>query len=218
MFIKKVVAYYRVSTPRQGETGFGLEAQRKSVSQFASSNSIEVVREFTEVESGKNNNRPLLKEALAYCQKCKAILIIAKLDRLGRNVAFISALMESKVEFVAVDNPHATKVVLHVLAAFAEHEREMISIRTKEALQAAKKRGIKLGVYSAVLAEQNKKMANEFAIKMQPIIKKLNRKGIKSTRKIAIALNQMKVPTFRKQRWHSNSVFLLLQRIKKINN
>jgi DNA invertase Pin-like site-specific DNA recombinase len=104
-----------------------------------------VVAEFTEVESSKHSDRPELEKALAACKKHKAKLVIAKLDRLSRNLAFIAALMESGAEFVAVDMPHATKLTIHILAAVAQHEREMISERTKAALQAAKKRGQRLG-------------------------------------------------------------------------
>ncbi|WP_435357756.1 recombinase family protein [Emticicia sp. SJ17W-69] len=144
--MNKAIAYYRVSTDRQGKSGLGLEAQNATVQQFAIFKQWEIVGEFTEIESGKKNNRPQLQEALKQCLKQKAILVIAKLDRLGRNVAFISSLMESKVEFVAVDNPHANRLMLHLLAAFAEHEREQIRTRTKEAQKAAKKRGVILGV------------------------------------------------------------------------
>ena len=145
--MNKAIAYYRVSTDRQGKSGLGLEAQNETVKQFATFKQWELIGEFTEIESGKKNNRPQLQEALKQCLKQKAVLVIAKLDRLGRNVAFISSLMESKVEFVAVDNPHANRLMLHLLAAFAEHEREQISTRTKEALKVAKNRGIILGKY-----------------------------------------------------------------------
>src|SRR2546423_2333114 len=141
----RFVAYFRVSTDRQGKSGLGLEAQRKSVLDYLDGGRWSLVAEFTEIESGKHNDRPELAAALAACKKHKARLVIAKLDRLSRNLAFIAALMESGVEFVAVDNPHANKLTVHVLAAVAEHEREMISQRTKAALAAAKARGVKLG-------------------------------------------------------------------------
>ncbi len=113
---QKFIAYYRVSTDRQGQSGLGLDAQRTAVLNHITANS-ELVAEFTEVESGKKNDRPQLAAALASCKKQKAKLIIAKLDRLARNVAFIANLMESGVEFIAVDNPHANKLMLHMLAA-----------------------------------------------------------------------------------------------------
>lgn len=138
------IAYYRVSTDKQGTSGLGLEAQQDAVKHFTQGKPL--LSEYIEIESGKQDkNRPQLIAALAECKKRKATLIIAKLDRLGRNVAFISTLMESATEFVCCDNPHANKLMIHMLAAFAEHEREMISKRTKEALQAAKRRGVKLG-------------------------------------------------------------------------
>jgi DNA invertase Pin-like site-specific DNA recombinase len=112
----------------------------------------QLVAEHTEIESGKKSDRPELLTALAACKRHKATLIIAKLDRLARNVAFIANLMESGVEFVAVDNPHASKLMLHLLAAFAEHEREQISSRTKVALAAAKARGVKLGKHGHILS------------------------------------------------------------------
>ena len=141
----KFVAYFRVSTDRHGKSGLGLEAQRQAVMAYLNGGSWALVDEFTEVESGKRNDRPQLAAALAACKKLKAKLVIAKLDRLGRNLAFIATLMESGVEFVAVDNPHANKLTVHILAAVAQHEREMISERTKVALAAAKRRGKRLG-------------------------------------------------------------------------
>jgi DNA invertase Pin-like site-specific DNA recombinase len=138
------LAYYRVSTDRQGRSGLGLEAQQAAVRGYLGA--AAPIAEFTEIETGKRNDRPQLKEALALCRKRKAKLVIAKLDRLSRNLAFIATLMDSGVEFVAVDNPHATRLTLHILAAaVAEHERHMIADRTTAALQAAKARGIRLG-------------------------------------------------------------------------
>ena len=142
----KFVAYFRVSTDRQGKSGLGLDAQRQAVMSYLDGGRWTLVAEFTEVESGKrDDNRPQLAAASAACKRQKARLVIAKLDRLSRNLAFIAALMESGVEFVAVDNPHMNKLTIHILAAVAEHEREMISERTKAALQAAKARGKVLG-------------------------------------------------------------------------
>ena len=141
----KFVAYFRVSTDRQGKSGLGLEAQREAVLAYLDGGSWQLVGEFTEVESGKRSDRPQLAAALVACKKHKAKLVIAKLDRLSRNLAFIATLMDSGVEFVAVDNPHANKLTVHILAAVAQHEREMIAQRTKDALAAAKARGVKLG-------------------------------------------------------------------------
>ncbi len=139
----KTASYYRVSTERQGQSGLGLDAQRSAVAAYAVGK--ELSGEFVEVESGRKDNRPHLSAALALCRRKRAVLVIAKLDRLARSVAFISNLMESGVEFVAVDMPQANRLTLHILAAVAEHEREMISQRTRAALSAAKMRGTRLG-------------------------------------------------------------------------
>jgi DNA invertase Pin-like site-specific DNA recombinase len=139
--LRNFVAYYRVSTDRQGRSGLGLEAQSEAVRQHLSRESGNLLAEYIEVESGKRSDRPQLAAALVVVKKAKATLIIAKLDRLARNVHFISGLIESAVDFVAADNPHANRLMVHMLAAFAEHEREQISTRTKDALAAAKARG-----------------------------------------------------------------------------
>jgi DNA invertase Pin-like site-specific DNA recombinase len=140
----KIIAYYRVSTKRQGKSGLGLDAQRATVLEYAKGNGP-IVAEYTDIESGNNNGRPQLALALKHARGVKGKLVIAKLDRLARNVAFTAALMESGVDFVACDNPHATKFTIHILAAVAELERQQISERTKLALAAAKRRGVKLG-------------------------------------------------------------------------
>lgn len=213
--MKKAVAYYRVSIDRQGRSGLGIEAQQISVARFIESQEYNLVSEYTEVESGRKNKRPELLAALAQCRKERATLIIAKLDRLGRNVAFISNLMESRVEFKAVDNPHATKVMLHMLAAFAEHEAEQISIRTKEALGAAKRRGIELGKHGHILGKKNKTAADQFAATMRPIINDLKALGFETVRAIRDELNSRNIPTYRNngQKWHIPNVYALLNRL-----
>src|ERR1700722_20045985 len=138
----KFVAYYRVSTVKQGESGLGLEAQQKAVRDYLNGGHWKLIDEVTEVESGKRNDRPALARALALCRLHKATLIIAKLDRLARNVNFISNLMESTVEFTAVDFQTANRLTVHILAAVAEHEAQAISTRTREALRAARARGV----------------------------------------------------------------------------
>lgn len=208
----KAVGYYRVSTDKQGASGLGLESQQTAVQGFAKANGMVLTNEFTEVESGKKNNRPILLEALAYCKKHKAKLVIAKLDRLGRNVAFISNLMESKVPFVAVDNPQANEFILHIMAAFAEHERKMISERTIKALAAAKRRGVVLGANGKKLAKANKDASRDFARKNAPIINEIKGRGILTVRAISEELNRLNIPTFRKgSRWHKSSTHLLLK-------
>lgn len=139
------VAYYRVSTARQGESGLGLDAQRSSVLRYVQQAKGELLAEFTEIESGKRNDRPELAAAILEAKRRHSTLVIAKLDRLARNVAFISNLMESAADFVAVDMPQANRLTVHIMAAIAEHEREMISARTKAALQQLRARGVKLG-------------------------------------------------------------------------
>lgn len=217
--MKPAVPYYRVSTERQGHSGLGLEAQQKAVSEFAKTNGFRLMHEFTEIESGKRGSRPILQEALAYCRQHKAMLLIAKLDRLGRNVAFISALMESEVDFIAVDNPSANKLIVHIMAAFAEHERDLISQRTKDALQMAKKRGVKLGEYGKnVLAKQNKKASKDFARKMKPVIKQLKKEGYSTVREITQRLNELEIQTYTGSgKWHINTVHRLLTEINSKN-
>lgn len=140
-----LIPYYRVSTRKQERSGLGLEGQQAAVAHYAGSQGAHVLAEYTEVESGKRADRPQLAKAIAHAKRSRATLVVAKLDRLARNVAFTSALMESGVDFVACDNPHANRLTIHILAAVAEDEARRISERTKAALQAAKRRGVKLG-------------------------------------------------------------------------
>lgn len=207
------VAYYRVSTDKQGQSGLGLEAQREAVQRFLASVGGNLIGEFTEVETGKRNDRPKLQEALATCRRRRgARMVIAKLDRLSRNVAFIATMMDSNVEFVACDNPNATRLTLHILAAVAEHEREAISERTKVALQAAKARGKKLGRYGAeYLAPAHHAAAMARANDLRPIIAEL---AHMSTRQIAAELTARGIPTPRGGRWQAQSVSNLLRRVK----
>jgi DNA invertase Pin-like site-specific DNA recombinase len=140
----KFVAYYRVSTKKQGESGLGLDAQRSMVESYVKDGSA-ILREFIEIESGKNNNRPRLLEALAFAREHAATLLIAKLDRLSRNIAFIFSLKDSGVNFVCVDMPEANTLTIGILASMAQYERELISQRTRSALQEKKKKGFQLG-------------------------------------------------------------------------
>ncbi len=144
--IPKFVAYYRVSTARQCRSGLGLEAQQAAVESYVAREAGHLVAPpFVEVESGRCKTRPELSRAIAHARRFKAVLLVAKLDRLARNVAFLSSLMESRIDFRAVDNPHASKLTIHILAAVAEEEARAISLRTKAALAAAKARGVLLG-------------------------------------------------------------------------
>jgi DNA invertase Pin-like site-specific DNA recombinase len=144
-----LVAYYRVSTKKQGDSGLGLEGQAAAVAAFARAAGRPLLRAFTETESGKRSDRPELRKALAHARRAKGTLVVAKLDRLSRNVAFLSTLMEAAVDFVCVDNPHATPFTLHILAAVAEFEARAISERTKAGLAAYKARGGVLGSHRA---------------------------------------------------------------------
>jgi len=214
----KFVAYFRVSTDKQGKSGLGLEAQRQAVLQFLDGGQWSLVGEFTEIESGKRNERPELEKALAACKRQKAKLVIAKLDRLSRNLAFIATLMDSGVEFIAVDNPHANKLTIHILAAVAQHEREMIAQRTKDALQAAKARGVVLGnprladVRDRAVASL-KADADRFAKNVAPIIREIQSSGITSRRGIARSLNARGVNTARGGEWTAVQVGSILQRV-----
>ncbi len=148
--VRKFVSYVRVSTQRQGQSGLGIEAQRTAVAKFVGDG--EIVRECVEIESGRNNDRPELAKALKACRMTGATLVVARLDRLSRDVAFLANLMDSGVDFVAADNPNANKLTVHVLAALAAHEAELISARTKAALEAARARGVRLGRRDADIA------------------------------------------------------------------
>lgn len=214
---RRFVAYYRVSTDRQGKSGLGLEAQQTAVTDYLNGGQWELVAEFTEVESGKRNDRPALTKAIEACRRHRAKLVIAKLDRLSRNLAFIATLMDSGVEFVAVDNPHANKLTVHILAAVAEHEREMISERTKAALQAAKARGKRLGnprlsEAAALGTAAGKAAADQRAARVLPIIRELRASGAASANAIAAKLSERRVPTARCGRWTHVQVAAVLAR------
>jgi len=201
----KFVAYYRVSTARQGESGLGLEAQREAVSGYLNGGKWKLLQEFAEVETGKGSDalekRPVLREAVAYAKKHKATLVIAKLDRLSRDVHFISGLMKSGVDFVAADWPFADKLMLHIRAVFAEHERDMISKRTKEALQRAKARGVILGNPN-LQADNTKRLraAQAFARGLKKTLKAYQREGM-SQRSMVQELNTVGIKSARGGEW-----------------
>lgn len=207
------VAYYRVSTDRQGKSGLGLEAQQKAVANFTKSRGWVIVAELTEVESGKRKDRPQLAEAIAVAKKLKGKLVIAKLDRLARNVHFISGLMESKVDFIAIDMPNADKFMLHIFSAMAEEEGRRISERTRAALAVAKARGVKLGQNGNMLAKQNRLEAEAFARSLEQIVIAIRRDGKTTIREITEALNQKGISSREGGRWHLRSTSLLLRRL-----
>ncbi len=211
----KFISYLRVSTARQGISGLGLEAQREAVSRYLNGGNWTLVQEIVEVESGKRNDRPAIAEALRLCRLHRATLIIAKLDRLARNVHFISSLMESGVEFVAVDFPQANRLTVHILAAVAEHEASMISARTVAALQAAKALGVALGglrvapeCMAAVASKGNRRSAivrSATAAKrnndLLPVIEDLRAAGASTLQRIADGLNERGITSPRGGQW-----------------
>jgi DNA invertase Pin-like site-specific DNA recombinase len=202
------VAYYRVSTDKQGIKGLGMDAQREAVARFMAGKG-ELAAQFVEVESGKKDtNRPQLHAALAECRKRRAVLVIAKLDRLARNVHFISGLMNSDVEFVAVDMPSANRLTIHILAAVAEHEREMISQRTKAALAAAKARGTKLGNPRAAEVAALARAAKNTQTPPPEVLKLMtewNGQG-RSLREITRELNRLNIRTPQGNQWYASTV------------
>jgi DNA invertase Pin-like site-specific DNA recombinase len=202
---QQYVAYYRVSTQKQGADGLGIEAQRNAVGAFANGN---VIAEFTEVESGGKNDRPEIALALAFAKANKATLLIAKMDRLSRNSAFINNLLEAGVDFVAVDQPHATPLTIRILAAVAQEEREQISKRVKAALSVAKSRGVKLGgAHPDKIAK-----ADAFAGSLTEVLRTLIDSGIDSPAAIAKALNERAIRTPRGAQWGTGQVVRLLNR------
>lgn len=217
MAVGRFIAYYRVSTARQGRSGLGLEAQKHAVSEYLNGGKWKLIAEVTEVESGKRSDRPALANALSLCRLHKATLVVAKMDRLARNLHFITSLMQSGVDFVACDIPVANKLTVHILAAVAEAEAEAISARTKAALAAAKARGVKLGgdrgnfgrarrkgpsVSATVRSEQAKQRAADIL----PIIRKIQAEGTVTLLGIASALNARGIPAARGGEWSAVQV------------
>ena len=217
---QRFVAYYRVSTARQGQSGLGLEAQQESVAQFVNQRQGHLVEEYTEVETGKGKNalskRPQLAAALIACKKLKAELVIAKLDRLARNVHFISGLMEAGVDFVAVDCPTKDRFRLHLEACFAEEEARRISDRTKKALAACKARGVKLGKNGKVLAKKNREAADAFAKSLSYTVVDIRTAGNTTVRAVAAELNARGVPSARGGQWSVGTTHRLLRRLASV--
>ena len=211
----KYAHYLRVSTNKQGIDGYGIDAQRLAITKYTPA------AEFIEVESGKRKDRPELLRALAFCKKNNAVLIVAKLDRLARNVSFVSALMESGIEFMCADFPTANKLTIHILAAVAEHEASMVSVRTRAGLAAAKAKGVKLG--KSMDADKAVKghavqsaIADRNAEKIRNTVNGLVSAG-KSLRQIACELNTMGVTTPRKAQWTAQAVKNSLTRVSTLN-
>lgn len=219
IFDTQYVVYLRVSTTQQGRSGLGLDAQRAAVQRFLGAQVP--LAEFVEVESGRGadsiRNRPELQKALALCKQKKATLLIAALDRLARSVHVVSGLMESGVDFRAVDLPGATRLTLHIHAALAEEEGHKISERTRNALAEAKKRGTKLGNPTPTRAarrggEATKKKASQFAANTLPIVREIQRAGVDTLAGIAEALRARGIATPRGGNWTASAVRNLLRR------
>ncbi len=213
----RFVAYYRVSTARQGQSGLGLDAQRESVLAYLDGGRWELLKEFTEVETGKGSNaldrRPVLKKAIEFAKKQKAILLIAKLDRLSRNLHFITSLMEAKVKFVAADMPDANELTIHIMAELAQHERKIISERTKAALERAKANGKKLGNPNLKADNETRRIqAQEFAERLRPTLQAFQQQGI-SQRAIVVQFNKLGVRTPRGGEWSLIQLQRVLNRL-----
>lgn len=220
--MNKFVAYYRVSTAKQGASGLGLEAQRMAVADYLKQTGGDLMAEITEVESGTRNDRPKLAEALAACRVHKAVLVIAKLDRLARNAAFLLSLRDGGVEFVAVDMPTANRLTVGIMALVAEDEAERISARTKAALAAAKARGVKLGnpanlsnrmTGSARGNERKAALADKRAADLLSVVDDIRKAGATSLRAIAAELNTRSITTPRGGAWSAAQVMRLLDRL-----
>jgi DNA invertase Pin-like site-specific DNA recombinase len=220
--VTHLVSYLRVSSVQQGRSGLGLEAQREALARFAAAEGFEIGREFLEVETGKGadalERRPQLKAALAEARKRKCAVVVAKLDRLSRDVHFISGLMAHRVPFVVAElGPDVDPFILHLYAALSEKERALISARTKAALAAAKARGAVLGgpklseareiAHASIKANADRNAAN-----VLPIIKAIKKSGATTLRDIAAALNARGVQTPRGGQWHATSVKNVIER------
>jgi DNA invertase Pin-like site-specific DNA recombinase len=221
--MRHVVAYIRVSTGQQGKSGLGIEAQREAIARFASAEGCEVLAEVVEVETGKGNDaldrRPKLAEALTKARKAKAPVIVAKLCRLSRDVAFISGLMAQRVPFIVAElGADADPFMLHIYAALAEKERHLISDRTRAALAAKRAQGAalgnrtNLGEAQALGATANKAAADTFAANVLPVVRQIQASGVITFRAIAEALNARGIRTARGGAWHDSTVRNLLAR------
>jgi DNA invertase Pin-like site-specific DNA recombinase len=215
----KFISYLRVSTARQGRSGLGLEAQRKAVEDFLNGGNWRLVREFVEVESGKKADRPELEKAFQACRVYGAKLVIAKLDRLSRNAHFLLGLEKAGVDFVAADMPSANRLTVGVMALVAEDEGRRISARTKEALAAAKRRGVKLGGDRGARLTAKQRAAGRAALQakararaidLAPTIKELQASGAVALRAIAAGLDERGIPAARGGKWSAVQVMRLL--------
>lgn len=222
-----LVAYYRVSTDKQGRSGLGLEAQQRAVADYAASVGLPVIKAYEEIESGKNDERQELRDALKHCELTNSRLVIAKLDRLSRNVGFIAALQESQVKFVCCDMPEANETFVQIMAVMAQAERKAISKRTKDALAAAKARGVTLGNPNLAAARAARKSgsdmsmatavrtakADDYAAKIAEVIRGFDSEGVASYGKVADYLNAHKFTTSRGKAWTRAAVKRVIDRV-----
>jgi len=221
----KFVSYLRVSTDKQGRSGLGLEAQREAVARYLNGGRWKLIAEYVEVESGKRNSRPQLQAAIGHAKAAGAKLVIARLDRLARNLHFVSSLQERGVDFVAADMPDANRLTVHIIAAVAEAVGRTISENTKTALAAAKARGVRLGNPNGARALRGKQVGNAEAVTkikavaaqraqdLQGIIAELKRSGVTSVRGIADELNRQGIHSPRGGTWHPTAVARVLSRL-----
>ncbi|MER9403678.1 recombinase family protein [Mesorhizobium caraganae] len=226
--MKPVISYLRVSTSGQGKSGLGLDAQRQAIAHFAEAEGFDIAAEFVEVETGKGadalSRRPQLAKALAAAKKAGCSIVVAKLDRLSRDVAFISGLMAKRVPFVVAElGSNVDPFVLHLFAAVAEHERAVISKRTRAALTAAKERGVKLGGPKLVEAQRRSMevrmaQADDFAANILPIIRDIQASGVKSLRQIAVALNVRGIASARGGTWTAVQVTDIINRDARLKS
>lgn len=209
------IAYYRVSTDRQGRSGLGIESQKATVADFLNVRGGVAVKEYTEVESGRKKNRPELKNALHACRVHKAVLVIAKLDRLARDLVFLFSLRDAGVEFVCCDMPDANRLTVGIMAVVAEEEANMISVRTKAALKAAKARGQILGGFRGYKPTDDDRqrakevkiaIARAWAVDICPIIEEIQNSGVETLRGIARALNGRGITTSKGGQWQAVQV------------
>ena len=218
--MQKYISYYRVSTARQGQSGLGLEAQKSAVQKFTNNCTECIVSEFTDIESGKNNNRPELQKAIDEAKKYKAHLLIAKLDRLSRNASFIFMLRDAKIDFTCCDMPQANSITIGIMAVLAQDERERISQRTKAALQELKKKGVKLGnphnldasaIEKGRLIRKQNARSNENNRKASALIVSLRTQG-KSFYEITNQLNSLGFKARRGGSFSQNQIQILYNR------
>lgn len=216
-----IVTYLRVSTQKQGQSGLGLEAQRKAVEDYLNGGDWNILEELVEVESGKNSKRPKLLEAIELCKASGAKLVVAKIDRLTRDAAFLLNLKDAGIDFIAADMPEANRLTIGIMALVAEQEREAISKRTKAALAAAKARGQQLGAYrdgvfvgrrgtpedAERAREARTALFKARMVNITPLLRRIDPESVLSLRAIANGLNEMNVPTVTgKGSWSANSV------------